>query len=195
MPTCLAPPCPLDAASFVLAGRVPLRCCLLTVWSTGPAGFAARAVLLDGTLRDFTSPFELARFLGSPMAASEAPAPGNPGWREGQKGTVHFLRSVLADLACTVEEIYECNAEVVACRCALRGVQQGPFLNLSAVSAPIELMTMESHHFEGDRIVCTGHIEDFFGVYLQLLAAGAKPVNDKARAKRHCRHRPTTDSA
>jgi hypothetical protein len=26
----------------------------------------------------------------------------------------------------SVEEIYECSAEVVVCRCALRGVQQGP---------------------------------------------------------------------
>jgi predicted ester cyclase len=102
--------------------------------------------------------------------------PGNPGGREGQKGTVHFLRSVLADLAYTVEEIYECNAEVVACRCALRGVQQGPFLNLSAVGARIELMTMEFHYFEGDRIVRTRHIEGFFGVHQQLLAAGATPM-------------------
>ena len=102
--------------------------------------------------------------------------PGNPGGREGQKGTVHFLRSVLAELAYTVEEIYECNAEVVVCRCALRGVQQGPFLNLSAVGARIELMTMEFHYFENDRIVRTRHLEDFFGVSMQLLAVGAKPM-------------------
>jgi predicted ester cyclase len=102
--------------------------------------------------------------------------PGNPGGRDGQKGTVHFLRSVLADLVYTVEEIYECNAEVVACRCVLRGAQRGPFLNLSAVGSRIELMTMEFHYFESDRIVRTRHIEDFFGVYQQLLAAGAKPM-------------------
>ncbi len=102
--------------------------------------------------------------------------PGNPGGREGQKGTVHFLRSVLGDLSYTVEEIYECNAEVVACRCALRGLQQGTFLNLSAVGARIELMTMEFHYFEAGRILRTRHIEDFFGVYQQLLAAGARPM-------------------
>ena len=102
--------------------------------------------------------------------------PGNPGGREGQKGTVQYLRGVLADIAYTVEEIHECNAELVVCRCALRGIQRGPFLNLSAVGARIELMTMEFHHFENDRIVRTRHLEDFFGVYMQLLAAGAKPV-------------------
>jgi hypothetical protein len=64
----------------VLAGTAPLRCCLLTVWSTGPAGFAARALLLDGTARDFTSPFELARFLSAPLTP-ETPTPGSPGLR------------------------------------------------------------------------------------------------------------------
>ena len=100
--------------------------------------------------------------------------PGNPGGRDGQKGTVHFLRSVFKDLAYTVEEIYECNDEVVACRCALRGVQNGPFLGLSNVGAPIELMTMEFHYFENGMIAKTRHIEDFFGTYQQLLAAGAQ---------------------
>lgn len=102
--------------------------------------------------------------------------PGNPGGREGQKGTVAFLRSVLAEMEYTVEEIYACSPDVVACRCALRGIQRGPFLGLSAVGARIELMTMEFHYFQDGKIVNTRHIEDFFGVYQQLLAAGAKPL-------------------
>lgn len=102
--------------------------------------------------------------------------PGNPGGPEGQKGTVQYLRAVLEDIVYRVEEIYECNDEVVVCRCLLRGVQRGPFLNLSAVGARIELMTMEFHYFAGDRIVRTRHLEDFFGVYQQLLAAGAAPT-------------------
>lgn len=101
--------------------------------------------------------------------------PGNPGGREGQKGTVGYLHSVFSDLAYTVEEIYECGPDVVACRCALRGVQKGEFLGLSVAGARIELMTMEFHYFQGDQIASTRHIEDFFGVYQQLLASGAKP--------------------
>jgi predicted ester cyclase len=108
--------------------------------------------------------------------------PGNPGGRDGQKGTVQFLRAVLDDLAYTVEEIYECNDDIVACRCCLSGVQRRPFLNLSVVGARIELMTMEFHYFDNDRIVRTRHIEDFFGVYQQLLAAGAQPVPPDAKA-------------
>ena len=99
--------------------------------------------------------------------------PGNPGGREGQKGTVQYLRGVLSDLEYSVEEIYECSDDVVACRCLLRGVLRGPFLGLSAFGSRIELMTMEFHYFAGGRIVRTRHLEDFFGVYQQLLAAGA----------------------
>ena len=104
--------------------------------------------------------------------------PGNPGGREGQKGTVGFLHSVRAELSYTVEDIYECSPPVVACRCALRGTQKGAFLGLSAVGAPIELMTMEFHYFKNDQITSTRHIEDFFGVYQGLLAAGAKPLSE-----------------
>ncbi|MSP39891.1 MAG: hypothetical protein EXR70_15495 [Deltaproteobacteria bacterium] len=102
--------------------------------------------------------------------------PGNPGGRDGQKGTVGYLQSVLSDLVYSVEEIYECGPDVVACRCALRGVQKGPFPGLSVVGASVELMTMEFHYFKNDQIVGTRHIEDFFGVHQQLLAAGAKQL-------------------
>jgi hypothetical protein len=49
--------------------------CLLTWWSPGPGEFSARVVLDDGTLRDFDSPFELARFLGAPTRNLPTPTP------------------------------------------------------------------------------------------------------------------------
>ncbi len=53
----------------------PTRQFLLTVWSPRPGEFAARAVLADGTLRDFDNPFELVRFLAQP-APAPPPTPG-----------------------------------------------------------------------------------------------------------------------
>jgi len=103
--------------------------------------------------------------------------PGNPGGRNGQKGTVAYLSSVLSDIRHKVEEIYECAPDVVACRCALTAVHNGPFLGLAASGVSFELMTMEFHYFESGRITATRHLEDFFGVYRQLLVAGAKPVS------------------
>jgi hypothetical protein len=55
---------------------------LLTVWCPRPGHFAARAVLADGTLRDFDNPFELVRFLSRPLPVEgEAPGPASPGLR------------------------------------------------------------------------------------------------------------------
>ena len=102
--------------------------------------------------------------------------PGNPRGRDGQKGTVGYLHSVLGDLSYTVEEIYACGDTVVACRCLLSGVHRGPFLGLAATHQRIELMTMEFHYFSEGQIIRTRHLEDFFDVWQKLLAAGAKPA-------------------
>lgn len=77
----VSPEGPPGLAAGVALGTGPMRCCLLTVWSTGEAGFAARVVLMDGTLQDFTSPFELARFLSLPLTARSASTPVKPGLR------------------------------------------------------------------------------------------------------------------
>jgi len=60
---------------------VPLGTCVLTVWSTAPGAFAARAVLPDGTLREFSSAFELAQLLGSVGWLPVPAARGGPGLR------------------------------------------------------------------------------------------------------------------
>ena len=54
---------------------------VLTVWCHRPGEFAARAVLADGTLRDFDSPFELVRFLAAPPVRPGAPAATPKGLR------------------------------------------------------------------------------------------------------------------
>lgn len=55
---------------------------LLTVWCPRPGMFAARAVLADGSLRDFDSPFELVRFLSRPPPGpAPASAPPTAGLR------------------------------------------------------------------------------------------------------------------
>ncbi|MCB1996158.1 MAG: hypothetical protein KDG57_09830 [Rhodoferax sp.] len=47
---------------------------VLTVWYPAKGEFRARAVMADGSLRDFDSPFELARFLYRPPPASPLPS-------------------------------------------------------------------------------------------------------------------------
>ena len=56
-------------------GDTKPRQLLLSVWCPRPGEFAARAVLADGSVRDFRDPFELVRFLSRPSPPT-APTPG-----------------------------------------------------------------------------------------------------------------------
>lgn len=64
----------MTATAGMLRAAAPACRCLLTVWSSRPGDFSARAVMDDGTLRDFDSAFELVRFLTStaPLPPSES---------------------------------------------------------------------------------------------------------------------------
>lgn len=97
---------------------------------------------------------------------------GTPGTKAGEQQTIGYLHSVLGGISYTVDYIQE-SGDTIACRNMLRGTLKAPFLGLSARGTEIALMTMEFHHFQGDRIAETWHLEDFFGVHQSLLAAGA----------------------
>ena len=118
----------------------------------------------------------------SPDWRLEPPLFGAPGTRDAEKETVAYLHTVISDMTYAVEEIHACGSEVVACRTTLRGRQTGAFLGLTATDADIDLMTMELHQVRDGRIVHTWHLEDFFGVYQHLLAAGGQPVAQEPAA-------------
>jgi hypothetical protein len=66
---------PADGALKPASAPAATRQLVLTVWSSPGGEFAARAVLADGSVHDFASPFELARFLA---ARPPRPAPTPP---------------------------------------------------------------------------------------------------------------------
>ncbi len=101
---------------------------------------------------------------------------GRPAIDDGEAETVQHMHALLSGITYDVDDIYEANESVVVCRNMLRGTIRKEFLGLSAPGHKIELMTIEFHHFRGERICLTWHLEDFFGVYQKLLANGAVPV-------------------
>jgi predicted ester cyclase len=101
---------------------------------------------------------------------------GRPKIENGEAETVEYLHSLLSDITYDVDDIYQASESVVVCRNMLRGTIKDQFLGLRLPGEKIELMTMEFHHFDGDRIALTWHLEDFFGVYQKLLAKGGEAI-------------------
>lgn len=99
---------------------------------------------------------------------------GSDGSVQSEKDSVRMVHGMLDDLTYDIEEIHDCGDGTVACRTMLRGTRVGPFLGVEPTRARIELMTMEFHHVQDGRIHRTGHLEDFFGVQQQLLAAAGR---------------------
>ncbi len=97
------------------------------------------------------------------------PVPGNPGGREGQKGTLAFLHQVFDDFKYQVQEVIVAKDKVV-CRALLSGKQVGEFLGIPPTNRRVEMMTMEIHTVKDGLIIETWHIEDFFGAMRQLTA-------------------------
>ncbi|RZJ08789.1 MAG: hypothetical protein EOP39_13055 [Rubrivivax sp.] len=66
----------MDETTARLRALAAPRRGLLTWWTPAPGEFSARLVLDDGSMHDFDSPFELARFLSTPMSNAPATSSG-----------------------------------------------------------------------------------------------------------------------
>jgi hypothetical protein len=63
-------------AAGAAAEPAPRQVMLLSLWQGDGTEWRARLVGTDGVVHEFTSPFELARFLSRPPWPTHAPAPG-----------------------------------------------------------------------------------------------------------------------
>lgn len=89
--------------------------------------------------------------------------PGPDGW----KATIAHLRSVFADMSVTLEDVLV-SGDRVAVRSVSRGIHSGELLGVPATGRPIEFRASDIHRLKNDRIVQTWHLEDYFGIAMQL---------------------------
>ncbi len=89
--------------------------------------------------------------------------PGPDGW----KASIAHLRSVFAELRVTIEDVLV-SGDRVAVRSVTRGIHSGELLGVSATGRPIEFRASDAHRLKDGRIVQTWHLEDYFGIAMQL---------------------------
>ena len=89
--------------------------------------------------------------------------PGAAGW----KATVAHLRAVFTDLTISIEDVVV-SGDLVAVRSVSRGTHTGELLGVPGTGRQIEIRAADFHRLAGGRIVQTWHLEDYFGVAVQL---------------------------
>ncbi len=89
--------------------------------------------------------------------------PGPAGW----KASIAHLRTVFADLSVTIEDI-AVSGDTVAVRSTTRGTHVGDLLGVAGTGRTVEFRAADFHRLSGGRIVRTWHLEDYFGIALQL---------------------------
>lgn len=89
--------------------------------------------------------------------------PGADGW----KASIAHLRSVFADLSVTIEDVLVSD-DRVAVRSVSRGIHSGELLGVPPTRRLIEFRASDVHRLKDGRIVQTWHLEDYFGIAMQL---------------------------
>jgi predicted ester cyclase len=101
-----------------------------------------------------------------PLAPGQGPGP------EGLKPIIRSFIEALPDVRITVHDVLMSPGRA-AVRAEITGTHRGPLFGVAATGKKIRFPIHEFHEFEGGRIKRTWHLEDWFGVFLQL---GAFPA-------------------
>jgi predicted ester cyclase len=89
--------------------------------------------------------------------------PGADGWKK----SIEHLRGAFADLTVTIEDVVE-SGDMVAVRSTGRGVHAGELLGVEGTGREVEFRAADFHQVVDGRIVRTWHLEDYFGLALQI---------------------------
>ncbi|GAB3803170.1 ester cyclase [Humibacter antri] len=95
------------------------------------------------------------------------PALRTGGGPDGWKASISHLRGVFTGLTVTIDDVVA-SGDLVAVRTTNRGTHAGELLGVAATGKLIEFRASDVHRFEDGLIVQTWHLEDYFGIALQL---------------------------
>ena len=94
-------------------------------------------------------------------------APGQEPGRENYKPVVAGLAASAPDLTIAVQEVIV-EGDLAAVRSQLSATHSAEMLGVPATGRTFEIMTMDIHRFEGDRIAETWHVEDWLSALQQI---------------------------
>jgi predicted ester cyclase len=96
-----------------------------------------------------------------PLAPGQGPGP------DGMKPVIRQVIAAFPDVRITVHDMLQLPGKI-AVRGEISGTHQGELFGIAPTGKPVSFRIHEFHQLDGQRITTTWHMEDWFGLFLQL---------------------------
>lgn len=103
-----------------------------------------------------------------PLAPGQGPGP------EGIKPIIRSLGEALPDLRIVIHDIIQIPGRI-AIRAEIIGTHQGELFGIAPTGKRVGIRMHEFHTLDGQRVTSTWHMEDWFGLFVQLGQFPAQP--------------------
>jgi len=96
-----------------------------------------------------------------PLAPGQGPGP------EGMKPVIRSVISAFPDVQIVVHELIQVPGKI-AVRAEITGTHEGDLFGIAPTGKAVRFRIHEFHALNGERITTTWHMEDWYGLFLQL---------------------------
>lgn len=96
-----------------------------------------------------------------PLAPGQGPGP------EGMKPVIRSVISAFPDVQIVVHELIQVPGKI-AVRAEITGTHEGDLFGIAPTGKAVRFRIHEFHALDGERITTTWHMEDWYGLFLQL---------------------------
>lgn len=94
-------------------------------------------------------------------------APGQAAGPQGLKPVIRSFIAAFPDVQIVIHDLLQIPGKI-AVRAEITGTHQGEFMGLAATGKFVRIRLHEMHELNGERVTKTWHMEDWFGLFMQL---------------------------
>ncbi|EIC85860.1 ester cyclase [Serratia sp. M24T3] len=94
-------------------------------------------------------------------------APGQAAGPEGLKPIIRGFIAAFPDVQIVIHDLLQVPGQI-AVRAEITGTHQGIFMGIEPTGKFVSIRLHEFHQLNGERITSTWHLEDWFGLFMQL---------------------------
>lgn len=101
-------------------------------------------------------------------------APGQQAGSEGLKTIIKGFIAAFPDVQIVIHDLMHIPGQI-AVRAEITGTHRGDFMGIAPTGKTVSIRLHEMHQLNGERVTKTWHLEDWFGLFMQLGQYPAQP--------------------